>query len=185
MSSKNSRQVKVPSGVKISIESHDHDNCYLHVTGPKGSLTLQIPEGLRVMEKPEKKSLQVEVRLNFKKAKSYVGSVSKHISRAFKGVFQGYQVQLNLIGVGYRANVQEDLLTLRLGYSHEVKIPFDRKNIEILVPKPNVILLKGPHYGNLKRLAADIRSWRPPEPYKGKGVFYKDEVIRRKVGKKN
>ena len=58
MSSKNSRQVKVPSGVKISIESHDHDNCYLHVTGPKGSLTLQIPEGLRVMEKPEKRAFR-------------------------------------------------------------------------------------------------------------------------------
>ena len=137
------------------------------------------------MEKPEKKSLQVEVTLNFKKAKSYIGSVSRHISRAFKGVFQGYQVQLNLIGVGYRANVQGNLLILRLGYSHEVKIPFDKKSVEIIVPKPNVILLKGPHYGNLKRLAADIRSWRPPEPYKGKGVFYRDEVIRRKVGKKN
>ncbi len=185
MSPKDSRQVKVPSGVKVNIESHDHTSYYVHVAGPKGSLTLQIPEGLQITEEPEKKSLQVGVRSNSKKAKSYVGSVLKHISRAFKGVFQGYQVQLNLIGVGYRASVQTDLLTLRLGYSHEVKIPFDRKNIEISVPKPSIILLKGPHYGNLKRLAADIRSWRPPEPYKGKGVFYKGEIIRRKVGKKN
>jgi large subunit ribosomal protein L6 len=185
MSFRDSRQIKIPSGVKISIEAFDRNGSQLCVSGPKGSLTLQIPEGLQIVEEPEQNLLRVETQVNLKKVKAHIGSISKHVSRALKGVFQGFQVQLNLIGVGYRASVKENTLVLRLGYSHEIEIPFDQENIDILVPKPNIILLKGSHYGSLKRLAADIRSWRLPEPYKGKGIFYKDEVIRRKVGKKN
>jgi large subunit ribosomal protein L6 len=177
--------MKIPSGVKINIVAVDQSGSQLCVSGPKGSLTLQIPEGLQIVEEPEKNLLRVETQVNLKKAKSYIGSISKHVSRALKGVFQGFQVQLSLIGVGYRASVKENVLVLRLGYSHEIEIPFDQESIDVLVPKPNIILLKGSHYGNLKRLAANIRSWRLPEPYKGKGIFYKNEVIRRKIGKKN
>ena len=177
--------MKIPSGVTVNIQVSGRGSHQLHIVGPKGNLTLQIPEGLKIVEDSEVNSVQLETTSNSKKAKACIGSISKHVSRAFKGVFQGYQIQLNMVGVGYRASVQKDLLVLRLGYSHEVNVPFDQNSINILVPKPNIILLKGPHYGSLKRLAANIRSWRPPEPYKGKGIFYKGEAIRRKVGKKN
>ena len=186
MSPKDSRQVKVPSGVKVNIESHDHTSYYVHVAGPKGSLTLQIPEGLQITEEPEKKSLQVGVRSNSKKAKSYVGSVLKHISRAFKGVFQGYQVQLNLIGVGYRASNSGQKLELALGFSHNVifEIPSEVK-VETLSEKGKnpIITLTSTDNQLLGAVAAKIRSLRKPEPYKGKGIKFVGEQLRRKAGK--
>ena len=88
------------------------------------------------------------------------------------------------VGVGYRAKVEEKNLHLRLGYSHDINIPFDL-DIDIICPNQTTIIIKGVDLVKVTQKAAEIRSWRLPEPYKGKGIFYKGETIRRKEGKKN
>jgi len=181
--------IKIPEGCKIRSKSFEL-SVYLYCVGPKGQIELIIPEGLTVgihskSGKQEKLNVNFDALSTVSSNKRTLGTFAKLITNGLKGVLQNHRVQLNMIGVGYRVAVKPSLLVLRLGYSHEIHIPFDQKTINIVAPKPNILILGGVSLDKIKRKAAEIRSWRPPEPYKGKGIFYKNEATRRKVGKKN
>jgi len=181
--------IKIPEGCNIRSKSSE-PFVYLYCVGPKGQIELIIPEGLTVEVhskggKQEELNICLDANSTLSSNKCIMGTFAKLITNGLKGVLQNHRVQLNMIGVGYRVTVQPNLLVLRLGYSHEIHIPFDQKTIDIVAPKPNILILGGVSLDAIKRKAAEIRSWLPPEPYKGKGIFYKNEVTRRKVGKKN
>jgi large subunit ribosomal protein L6 len=134
-------------------------------------------------------NIQVEqiIRIkSIKKAfpKSLKGTFRALLNQAFTGVTLGFRKQLQLVGVGFKANVENNVLVLKIGLSHLVKVPVP-SNIEIKCPKPTVITLKGTNLQELTNLAAKIRHLKVPEPYKGKGILHRYEKIKLKSGKKN
>jgi large subunit ribosomal protein L6 len=116
--------------------------------------------------------------------KALLNTSASLIHQKIKGLTQGVKVQLNLKGVGYRASLSGSTLILALGYSHKITLTFD-KTVQCLCPNPRTIIIKGSDYAKVHQAAAEIRAYRLPEPYKGKGVLYKNEVVSLKEGKKN
>ncbi len=168
--------VVVPKGVTVSLAGQD-----LSVKGKLGTSVLHLTdqveatiEGDRVVVKP---------RGETKHARMMWGTTRAHINNMVKGVVDGFTVNLEINGVGYRAAVQGKTLQLQLGYSHEINYPIPA-DIAIKCEKPTAIAITGRDRQRVGQVAAEIRAYRGPEPYKGKGIKYDTETIRRKEGKK-
>ena len=170
------KAVAIPSGVTASVDGQT-----VKMKGPKGALELVLPG--EVMAKLDKGSLKVDPRNETKRARSQWGTYRTLVTNLMTGVTKGFEEKLEITGVGYRAAVQGKNLQLQLGYSHDVVFPIP-EGITIVAPKPTEITITGSDKQKVGQVAADIRDFRPPEPYKGKGVKYAGEYIFRKEGKK-
>jgi large subunit ribosomal protein L6 len=166
----------VPSGVTVSLAAG-----LLKAKGKLGELSVRLTDAVDV--KVEDNKVVVKQLGGSKQARMMWGTTRNLVRNALAGVSQGYSKSLDISGVGYRAAVQGKMLSLQLGYSHDVNfaIPSD---IQIKCEKPTSILITGPDKQRVGQVAAEIRSYRKPEPYKGKGVMYLGEKILRKEGKK-
>jgi large subunit ribosomal protein L6 len=149
--------------------------------GPKGQLEFLVHDDVEV--KLDKGSITVGPRFETKRARALYGTSRARIANLVEGVTKGFEKKLEITGVGYRAAVQGKVLQLSLGYSHDVNYPIP-EGIAITTPKPTEILVVGNDIQRVGQVAAEIRRYRPPEPYKGKGVKYANEFIFRKEGKK-
>jgi large subunit ribosomal protein L6 len=170
------KAVPVPTGVTVNLAGQN-----ISVKGPKGELKNVLVE--HVLAKLESGKVAVSPRDETKLARSCWGMSRTMISNMIKGVTQGYSRALEINGVGYRANVQGKVLQLNLGYSHDVNYSIP-EGIDIKTPKPTEIVISGIDKQRVGQVAAEIRDFRGPEPYKGKGIKYSDERIFRKEGKK-
>ncbi len=168
--------IAVPAGVTVDIA----ENNKVTVKGPKGTLERVLPEEMEI--KLEGAEIVVSRPNDLKKMKSLHGLTRTLIANMVKGVTEGYEKVLEINGVGYRAAKQGKKLVLSLGYSHPVEMT-DPDGLEAVVDGQNKIIVKGIDKEKVGQYAAEIRDKRRPEPYKGKGIKYADEVIRRKVGK--
>ena len=168
--------IAIPAGVTVSVA----ENNKVTVKGPKGTLERVLSNELTV--KVEDGNVVVERPNDLKRIKSLHGLTRTLINNMIVGVTKGYEKVLEINGVGYRAQKQGKVLTLSLGYSHPVEM-VDPEGIEAVCDGQNKIIVKGIDKEKVGQYAADIRDKRRPEPYKGKGIKYADEVIRRKVGK--
>ena len=168
--------VAIPAGVTVTIA----ENNKVTVKGPKGTLEKCLPVEMTI--KQEDNQVVVTRPNDLKKMKSLHGLTRSLIANMITGVSEGYEKKLEINGVGYRAQKQGKKLVLALGYSHPVEME-DPEGIETTVDGTNVIIVKGISKEKVGQYAAEIRAKRAPEPYKGKGIKYSDEVIRRKVGK--
>jgi large subunit ribosomal protein L6 len=166
-------QILPESEVKI-------ENGTISVKGPKGTLSREIPAGILV-EMKEKEIIITPVSIN-KRNKSLWGLMRMLISNMVEGTVKGFDKKLEMEGVGFKANVEGNNLVLEVGFSHDVKIPAP-EGIKFAVEK-GVIIVSGADKEAVGQIAAIIRRVRPPEPYKGKGIRYQGEIIRRKLGKK-
>ena len=167
--------IAVPAGVTVDIAENNH----VTVKGPKGTLEKTLPVEMEI--KLEGAEITVTRPNDLKKMKSLHGLTRSLIQNMVTGVTDGYEKKLEVNGVGYRAAKQGKTLTLNLGYSHPVEMT-DPEGIETVVDGNNIIV-KGIDKEKVGQFAAEIRDKRRPEPYKGKGIKYADEHIRRKVGK--
>jgi len=170
------RAVAIPSGVTASVEGQT-----VKVKGPKGATQVVLHDDVVVTM--DKASVKVEPRNDSKRARSMWGTSRTLVSNVINGVTKGFEEKLEITGVGYRAAVQGKQLNLQLGFSHDVNYPIPA-GIAIATPKPTEIVITGTDRKKVGQVAAEIREYRPPEPYKGKGVKYADEYIFRKEGKK-
>ena len=168
--------IAVPAGVTVDIA----ENNKVTVKGPKGTLERVLPAEMDI--KMEGNEVIVSRPNDLKKMKSLHGLTRTLIHNMVVGVTDGYEKKLEVNGVGYRAQKQGKKLVLSLGYSHPVEME-DPDGIETVLDGQNVIIVKGICKEKVGQYAAEIRAKRAPEPYKGKGIKYSDEVIRRKVGK--
>ena len=168
--------IAVPAGVTVDIA----ENNKVTVKGPKGTLERVLPAEMEI--KLEGSEVVVSRPNDLKKMKSLHGLTRTLINNMVIGVSVGYEKKLEINGVGYRAQKQGKKLVLSLGYSHPVEME-DPEGLETVVDGTNIIVVKGIDKEKVGQYAAEIRAKRSPEPYKGKGIKYADEVIRRKVGK--
>jgi large subunit ribosomal protein L6 len=170
-------KLKIPCPETVKVTQQDDR---IVVKGPNGELSEKIHPFLSI--RIESDGIQVEKDPEQRKADALSGLTRTLIANMVKGVTEGYKRELEIVGVGYRAEVSGDALTLQLGYSHRINFPLP-KGITAEVPKPTQIVLTGIDKALLGQTAAKIRDLRKPEPYKGKGIKYVEERIRRKVGK--
>ena len=168
--------IAIPAGVTVEVA----ENNKVTVKGPKGTLERVLPAEMEI--KLEGAEVLVSRPNDLKKMKSLHGLTRTLIHNMVIGVTQGYEKKLEVNGVGYRAAKQGKKLTLNLGYSHPVEM-MDPEGIESVVDGQNIIIVKGIDKEKVGQYAAEMRDKRRPEPYKGKGIKYADEVIRRKEGK--
>lgn len=168
--------IAVPAGVTVAIAA----NNVVSVKGPKGELVRELPVEMEIKE--EEGKIIVTRPNDLKRMKSLHGLTRTLIANMITGVTAGYEKKLEVNGVGYRAAKAGKKLTLSLGYSHPVEME-DPEGIETVMEGQNIIFVRGIDKEKVGQFAAEIRSKREPEPYKGKGIKYADEVIRRKVGK--
>lgn len=167
--------VSIPKGVDVKI-----DKQFVSVKGPKGQLQLAVPSRVTV----EKSDTEVSVARHGddRQARAYHGLAQRLIRNMVAGVSEGFSKELEIQGVGYRAAMENGKLTLQLGFSHPI-VYDGAKDVKIEVPKPTTIIVSGADKQQVGQVAAEIRKFRPPEPYKGKGIRYLGEKVRRKVGK--
>jgi large subunit ribosomal protein L6 len=151
------------------------------VKGPKGELKHVLADA--IVAKLDKGRVEVAMREDTKEARAMWGMTRTMVANLMTGVTEGFTRRLEITGVGYRAAVQGQNLQLQLGYSHDVSYPIP-KGIQIVCPKPTEIVITGIDRQKVGQVAAEIRQFRPPEPYKGKGIKYAGEFILRKEGKK-
>ena len=168
--------VAVPQGVEVAITDSE-----VSVTGGKGTLNLQLQDAIQV--KQEENLVKVSTESTNKKTVAMAGTTRALINNMVTGVTAGWSKELQLLGVGYRAKVNGRQLDLTLGFSHPVAYQFP-EGIEIETPSQTQILVKGIDRQLVGQVSAEIRAFRPPEPYKGKGVRYADEYVKRKEAKK-
>jgi large subunit ribosomal protein L6 len=168
--------VEIPSGVEVSINGNS-----ISVKGPKGTLSRDLNEMVQVVRNDN--VLNFSVRAPEKGAVAMTGTMRSLVNNMVTGVTAGYEKKLTLIGVGYRAQVQGTKLNLTLGFSHPVVYDAPQ-GITIETPSQTEILVKGSDKQVVGQVAANIRAYRPPEPYKGKGVRYADEHVVMKEAKK-
>ena len=168
--------IAVPAGVTVDIA----ENNKVTVKGPKGTLERVLPSEMDI--KMEGSEIVVSRPNDLKKMKSLHGLTRTLINNMVIGVTEGYEKKLEVNGVGYRAQKQGKKLVLSLGYSHPVEME-DPEGLETVLDGQNIIIVKGIDKEKVGQYAAEIIAKRAPEPYKGKGIKYADEVIRRKVGK--
>ena len=168
--------ISIPAGVEIKVE----DNNVVTVKGPKGTLTRQFNANMAIAM--DNGVLTVSRPNDAKENRALHGLTRTLISNMVVGVTEGFKKELDVNGVGYRVAKEGNKLVMNLGYSHQV-IMEEIPGITIEVPGPNKIIINGCDKQVVGQFAAEVREKRPPEPYKGKGIKYVDEVIRRKVGK--
>ena len=168
--------IAVPAGVEVKLSAEQ-----INVKGPLGSMTLPLTGQVKVIH--ENSALTFEPVGESREARAMFGTVRAIVSNMVNGVSKGFEKKLNLVGVGYRAAVQGDKLNLSLGYSHPVvyQLPAGTKAV---TPTPTEIIISGIDRQVVGQVAAEVRAYRPPEPYKGKGVRYADEVVVIKETKK-
>ncbi len=171
------KPISIPAGVEVSIEGQ-----LVTVKGAKGQMQHQVNDFVSV-EKNDSNELVVAVRSNNKQAWAQAGTARAVVNNLVTGVSTGFERKLQLIGVGYRAQVQGKSLNLSLGFSHPVEYAVP-EGITIEAPSQTEVVIKGMDKQKVGQVAAEIRAYRPPEPYKGKGVRYADEVVVRKEAKK-
>ncbi len=169
------RPIEIPEGVEVKL-----DNNTFHAKGPKGELNRTLSGAMKI--NIDDKVITVERKADDKESRSLHGTTRSLISNMIEGVSTGFQKELEIIGVGYRAQKQGNKLVVNAGYSHPVEIE-QEENIEFDVPKNTEIIVKGIDKERVGAVAANIRAIRTPEPYKGKGIRYKGEYVRRKEGK--
>jgi len=167
--------VVIPAGVEVIIE-----DLKVSVKGPKGQLETVAPRGMKI--KQEDNQVLIERPSNLPSVRALHGLIRSLINNMVKGVNEGFEKQLELVGVGYRAAKKGNNLELLVGYSKPVTI-VKPEGIEFEVPQPTKISVRGIDKQLVGQVASNIRRVRPPEPYKGKGIKYADEHIRRKAGK--
>ncbi len=170
------RAVQVPKGVTATVDGQT-----VTAKGPKGQLAVALVDEVAVAMTDD--GIKVNPREQTKRSRSMWGMSRTLVQNIVTGVSDGFQERLEINGVGYRAQAQGKTLNLALGYSHEVSYPIP-DGIEVQTPRPTEIVISGIDRQKVGQVAAEIRRWRPPEPYKGKGVKYSDEYIFRKEGKK-
>jgi len=170
------KPVTIPSGVTATVEGQT-----VKMKGPKGQLSFVAHDDVEV--RFENGAVRVAPRVDTNRAQAMYGTARAQVAKLVLGVTKGFEKKLEINGVGYRAALQGKNLQLALGYSHDVIYPIP-EGISITVPKPTEITITGNDSQRVGQVAAEIRSYRPPEPYKGKGVKYADEFIFRKEGKK-
>ena len=170
------KPVPLPKGVTTSIDGQT-----VKVKGPKGELSVTLVEEVEV--KQDEHGIVVSPREGFERADQMWGLSRTLVNNLVLGVTEGFSEKLEIQGVGYRAAVQGKVLNLQLGFSHDVPYPIP-DGITITSEKPTLLTISGMNKQLVGQVAAEIRSWRPPEPYKGKGVRYAGEYVRRKEGKK-
>jgi large subunit ribosomal protein L6 len=170
------KAVPVPAGVTVSVTGQT-----VAVKGPKGELKEVLNE--QVLVKMQEDGVKVDPINQTKLARSSWGMSRTLVANMVKGVTEGYTKSLEINGVGYRAALDGKVLKLNLGYSHDVNYPVP-EGIDIKTPKPTEIVVSGINKQRVGQVAAEIRDWRGPEPYKGKGIKYAGETIFRKEGKK-
>lgn len=169
------RPITIPAGVEVTA-----DGGVVKVKGPKGELTTKISSAMNV--EIEGDTLKVTRPDDSRQNRSQHGLARTLINNMIEGVTKGYERKLNLVGVGYTAAKQGNTLVLKLGYSHPIEL-VDPAGITTETPDATTIIIKGIDKAQVGNYAADVRSWRAPEPYKGKGVLYDGEVVRKKEGK--
>jgi large subunit ribosomal protein L6 len=172
MSRVGKKPITLPKGVKINIGSE------LQVEGPKGKLTVPIPAGIRI----EQKDGHLELSRDNDKFAALHGLTRALAANAVQGVSTGFTRELDIVGTGYRADVKGNIAVFTLGYSHPIEYMLP-KGIEMKVDKQTHLILTGYDRQEIGHVAAQIRSLRPPDPYKNKGVRYTGEVLRKKAGK--
>lgn len=170
------KPIEIPSGVEVKVS----DENLVEVKGPKGQLSQNIDKDMEI--KIEDGVLTIARPSEIKRHKSLHGLSRTLIDNMIVGVTEGYQKSLEIVGTGYRAAKQGNKLVLTLGFSHPLEL-VDPEGIEVEVPAATQIIVRGIDKQQVGNYASKIRDYRKPEPYKGKGVKYTDEVIRRKVGK--
>ncbi len=170
------KPVELPGGVTATVSGQT-----IEVKGPKGVRNFTATDDVEIVV--DGNVVTVRPRSNSKRARQQWGMSRTQIANCVKGVTEGFRKELEIQGVGYRAQLQGNTLKLQLGYSHDVEYPVP-SDVTITVPKPTEIVIEGINEQRVGQVAAEIRGWRPPEPYKGKGIRYKGEYIFRKEGKK-
>jgi large subunit ribosomal protein L6 len=170
------KPVAIPTGVTANVEGQT-----IKMKGPKGALALVLPDDVTV--KMDKGAIKVDPKTETQRARAMWGTSRTLVANLVTGVTKGFEDKLEITGVGYRASVQGKNLQIALGYSHDVIYPIP-EGIAIATPKPTEIVITGMDKQKVGQVAAEIRGFRPPEPYKGKGVRYSGEYIFRKEGKK-
>jgi large subunit ribosomal protein L6 len=177
MSRIGNKSVAIPSGVTVEVKSGA-----VHASGPKGELTYVLLPQVTVTV--DGSDLNVARKNDTKEARARHGLTRAIVANMVKGVSDGYQKELEIIGVGYKALLKGKTLQLSLGYSHPIDFKIPEK-IEIVQDEKNknILRIRGADKQLVGQVAAQIREFRPPEPYKGKGIRYSDEYVRRKVGK--
>ena len=168
--------ISVPAGVEVKIG----DDNLVTVKGPKGTLTQKLSSAMTLTQ--EGGELHVTRPNDLKENRSLHGLTRTLLHNMVVGVTEGFKKELDVNGVGYRVAKEGNKLVMNLGYSHQVVVE-EIPGIEIEVPGPNKIIIHGCDKQQVGQFAAEVREKRPPEPYKGKGIKYTDEVIRRKAGK--
>ena len=168
--------ISIPAGVDVKIEEGN----LVTVKGPKGALTQQLHPAMTIRQ--EGAELLVTRPNDAKENRALHGLTRTLIHNMVVGVTDGYKKELDVNGVGYRVAKEGNKLVMNLGYSHQVTME-ENEDITIEVPGPNKIIIHGCDKQKVGQFAAEVREKRPPEPYKGKGIKYTDEVIRRKAGK--
>lgn len=168
--------VPIPAGVEVMLSGES-----IEVKGVKDSLTLTLHPLVQVMQ--EEKRLSFTPKGTEKQAEALAGTMRSLVNNMVQGVSQGFERRLQLVGIGYRAQMQGQKLTLNLGYSHPLEFTAP-VGTSVEAVSPTEIVVKGADKQQVGQVAANIRSFRPPEPYKGKGVRYADEIVVRKEAKK-
>src|SRR6478672_2014609 len=170
------KPVSVPGGVTAAVNGQE-----VKVKGPKGELKHVLVDD--IIAKLDKGEIEITMREDTKRAHAMWGMSRTLVANLIAGVTEGFTKKLDITGVGYRAAVQGSNLQLQLGYSHDISYPIP-KGIQVVCPRPTEIVVTGIDKQRVGQVAAEIRRFRPPEPYKGKGVRYSGEFILRKEGKK-
>ena len=170
------KPITIPAGVEVTVE----DGNVVKVKGPKGELSTKVGSGMIV--KVEDGTLKVERADNSRENRSQHGLARTLIDNMITGVTNGFEKKLQIVGVGYSAAKQGSKLVLKLGYSHPIELE-DPEGITTETPDATTIHVKGSDKALVGNYAANIRAWRAPEPYKGKGILYAGEIIRKKEGK--
>jgi len=169
------RKLPIPQGVNVEVA----DSTVI-VKGPKGALQRKIPDTLHI--RIDSQGIWVERKAEDRRTRALHGLIRTLLGNMIVGVTQGYSRSLEIVGVGYRAELAGRELTFQLGYSHKIRFPLPG-GIEADLPRPTLVVLRGLDKCLLGQTAAKIRSFREPEPYKGKGIRHVGERIQRKVGK--
>ena len=169
--------VSVPDGVEVAVSGRT-----VTVRGRRGELRRTLPDAVSV-SRGEDGSVRVEPRGEDRRSRSMWGLSRSLVGNMVAGVSQGYTRHLEIRGVGYRAAVDDGVLSLQLGYSHDIKVAVP-PDVEVACERPTEIAVSGADKQRVGQIAAEIRALRKPEPYKGKGIRYRGEYVRQKVGKK-